>query len=943
MKGLFSGRQIRLLASKGDKVTRSQTATNAIKAITAKYGSLKDEEKYFHLGKGNWRKYSLSNDKKRTGKLAQSKEEWRQQPHKLDFQGIDTKVEGSGVKKKTRTATQRKAKSVKPATPKRVLSVTSLKQSSRLSGRSRKTGLKAVGKPALKTIEKPEIKQKPKELYQTRFIDYLKSTNCKDEFRHYVMNHEMALHKALTNANKIPASVREDYTIDMKGYHIKNIKLTNKSHNEAYQYYLNAQKKYQKYSMGKIKHPSRLSGRSNKSNLSNSNKPVLKTVEKPKAKTKATLNLKAALNKLPAGKKLSGRKERIVPDKGISVVFGKNTEYPVKATIVGNDIKVTCYEKDVKRYTSTLKISEWENIRKNMDNFGFYSNRILKTRTPNEFKDLYEKSSYNQVMAVDSVYHTYQNKLPEKKIKATLKREPGTFEHFGKNLLKGKYKDEFANLRSGITKVLKEKYPDQLFMIVSGGYYNKSADVYWANGPSEPSVRKLGLGISGSDWGSEGISRDIKWNRVSEEKLRKLINGIEHNKALKTKAKVSYTRKLKASDLEAPKPVVKMPAKIPTKTPAAVPKKTIKGRKAKSQMQIKHTPILKTGRPKPKVYKGFLVTGDTYPLKNTIKAMGGKWNGGLKGWVVPPTSAKAINKLSKEKRLSVTALKTEEDVYRRISAAERLDLRKERYEKKGERWGHSAAKLKKEADDYHKRSHDLVNDIPFGQPVLVGHYSEKSHRNRLDKAWNLLGKAVHADEAAEEKSRKSRIISRVADNLGSAADLYGRIAKTEKELNHARNKVVKAEENKRWAISRKDSSEADRYDAEAKYWAKRAENIQADLNSFKARLPASAVEKPSYGITMTMLGGTKLKPLVGATSIAKRYHNKNLKGGNFAIEVRKGNNGVELRGYHNTDGIIYSLRVGPLFGVGATVINQENYKEFKLEQLVIIVKRALGA
>lgn len=91
-----------------------------------------------------------------------------------------------------------------------------------------------------------------------------------------------------------------------------------------------------------------------------------------------------------------------------------------------------------------------------------------------------------------------------------------------------------------------------------------------------------------------------------------------------------------------------------------------------------------------------------------------------------------------------------------------------------------------------------------------------------------------------------------------------------------------------------------------------------------------------------MLGGAKLKPLVGATSIAKRYHNKNLKGGNFAIEVRKGNSGVELRGYHNTDGVIYNLSVGPLFGVGATVINQENYKEFKLEQLVTIVKRALG-
>lgn len=932
MKGLFSGRQIRLLASKGDKVTRSQTATNAIKAITAKYGSLKDEEKYFHLGTGNWRKYSLSNDKKRTGKLAQSKEEWRQQPHKLDFHGIDTKAEGSGVKKKTRTTTQRKVKSIKPSTPKRVLSVASLKQTSKRSGRSRKAGLKIVGKPVLKNI--PDS------------IRVLKARKAKYDTK------AKATEKKLAEMNAVKDSFAKGGKRLRGQWYAQSYQVTNadrfKQYPEDIKKYkgmsADIQKRINKLTLkntNNLKNNSVIAGRSNKSNLSNSNKPTLKTIEKPKAKPK--LNLKSALNKLPAGKKLSGRKEKIKPDKGISVVFGKNTEYPIKATIVGNDIKVTCYENDIRRYTSTLKISEWENIRKSMDSFGFYSNHILKARTPAEFKDLYERSSYNQVMAVDSVYHTYQNKQPEKKIKATLKREPGTFEHFGKNLLKGEYKDEFANLRSGITKVLKEKYPDQLFMIVSGGYYNKSADVYWTGGPSEATVRKLGLGISRSYWGSEQISRDIKWNRVSEEKLRKLINDIEHNKALKTKAKVSYTRKLKPSDLEAPKPVVKMPAKIPTKTPSAVPKKTIKGRKAKSQMQIKHTPILKTGRPKPKVYKGFLVKGDTYPLKNTIKAMGGKWNGGLKGWVVPPTSAKAINKLRKEKRLSVTALKTEEDVYRRISAAERLDLRKEKYEKKAERWENSAAKKGKEAAALRESSQKLIENIPFGQPMLIGHHSYNADKNRREKSWNQFGKSIHMQDEADETSRKARIISRVADRLGTTADLQGRIAKTEKELNHARNKVVKAEENKRWAISRKDSSEANRYDAEAKYWAKRAENIQADLNSFKARLPASAMEKPSYGITMTMLGGAKLKPLVGATSITKRYHNKNLKGGNFAIEVRKGNSGVELQGYHNTDGVIYNLSVGPLFGVGATVINQENYKEFKLEQLVTIVKRALGA
>lgn len=800
--GLYSGREIKASATKQSALTRTQTGKQALSAITAKYGQVVDNAKYFHKGKGEWHKYSLENDKKRTGSVTSDITAWRQRPNKLDFQGIDTKPEGSGTKRKAKTITQK----VKPAMQKRALPISSLKNSNKLSGRSGKTVIKAVSEPALKTVEKPKSK-----------VGNLK--------------------KALQN---------------MKPGEIKEIKV-----------------------------------------------------------------------KYPVGTVL--RKEE----------YGYVHQYKVTGIQTTNQ-----YRKEPGPYYNIVEIPSSDK-----DKWTHRATSLWNERDMETLKIISKPENKGIQIPLIKNKTGIKARKPVKKAKApktTPKREPGTFEHYGKNLLKGEYKDEFANLRSGITKVLKEKYPNQLFVIVARGFYNRSADVYWTGGPSEKEVRKLGLGLSKSYFRESDIERDVYWHRETPEKLRKLINGVEHNKALKTKAKVSYTRKLKPSDLEAPKPVVKLPAKIPTKTPAAVPKKTIKGRKVKSQMQLKHTPVLKTGRPKPKVYKGFLVTGDTYPLKNTIKAMGGKWNGDLKGWVVPPGSAKEINKLKKEKRLSVTSLKTEEDVYRRISAAERLDLRKEKYEKKAERWENSAARKSKKAAALRESSQKLIEDIPFGQPMLIGHHSYNADKNRREKSWNQFGKSIHMQDEADETKRKARVISHVADRLGSTADLHGRIAKTEKELNHARNKVTKAEENKRWAISRKDSSEADRYDAEAKYWAKRTEAIQADLDSFKARLPASALEKPSYGVTMTMLSGAKLKPLVGASSITKRHHNKNLKGGNFAIEVRKGNSGVELQGYHNTDGIIYNLRVGPLFGVGATVINQENYKEFKLEQLVTVVKRALG-
>jgi len=142
--GLVSGRLIKTRAKTGEKVTRSQSAKQALSAIIKKYGSIQDNVKYLHKGKGNWVKYSLANDRKRTGKVTSSLKEWRRQPHKLDYKGIDTK--GAG-KKEVKTKT-------KPFN----LSAASLKNTDTLAGRKAKTGMKAKHVAITKKIEKPKKK-----------------------------------------------------------------------------------------------------------------------------------------------------------------------------------------------------------------------------------------------------------------------------------------------------------------------------------------------------------------------------------------------------------------------------------------------------------------------------------------------------------------------------------------------------------------------------------------------------------------------------------------------------------------------------------------------------------------------------------------------------------------------------------------------------------------
>lgn len=40
-----------------------------------------------------------------------------------------------------------------------------------------------------------------------------------------------------------------------------------------------------------------------------------------------------------------------------------------------------------------------------------------------------------------------------------------------------------------------------------------------------------------------------------------------------------------------------------------------------------------------------LITGNTYPVKDQIKALGGRWNGDAKGWMVPADKANAARAL----------------------------------------------------------------------------------------------------------------------------------------------------------------------------------------------------------------------------------------------------------------------------------------------------------
>lgn len=78
------------------------------------------------------------------------------------------------------------------------------------------------------------------------------------------------------------------------------------------------------------------------------------------------------------------------------------------------------------------------------------------------------------------------------------------------------------------------------------------------------------------------------------------------------------------------------------------------------------------------------------------------------------------------------------------------DFAKKKVEKI-EGWKESA---EKKSDEYWKASHEGRDFLAMGEPIKVGHHSEKRHRALIERNWNRMGKSVEFSNKAESYEGK---------------------------------------------------------------------------------------------------------------------------------------------------------------------------------------------
>lgn len=115
--------------------------------------------------------------------------------------------------------------------------------------------------------------------------------------------------------------------------------------------------------------------------------------------------------------------------------------------------------------------------------------------------------------------------------------------------------------------------------------------------------------------------------------------------------------------------------------------------------------------------------------------------------------------------------------------SEVLEARRDRWEEKQARKAESYERLADKheslSSSHYQSSKQISDMIPFGQPILIGHHSEKRHRRDANKIWDSMGKSVEHQKTADYYKGK---LAAMEGNTAISSDDPGAIAKLEAKL-----------------------------------------------------------------------------------------------------------------------------------------------------------------
>lgn len=86
-------------------------------------------------------------------------------------------------------------------------------------------------------------------------------------------------------------------------------------------------------------------------------------------------------------------------------------------------------------------------------------------------------------------------------------------------------------------------------------------------------------------------------------------------------------------------------------------------------------------------------------------------------------------------------------------------------QRKAEKYNNSASNHQAKSSQYYEASNEGREFLSLGEPIKVGHHSEKRHRALLERNWTRMEKSMEHLEKAEEAESKAKYWERKAQEI----------------------------------------------------------------------------------------------------------------------------------------------------------------------------------
>lgn len=122
------------------------------------------------------------------------------------------------------------------------------------------------------------------------------------------------------------------------------------------------------------------------------------------------------------------------------------------------------------------------------------------------------------------------------------------------------------------------------------------------------------------------------------------------------------------------------------------------------------------------------------------------------------------------------------DESQRRTFAEAEAERYERAEDRAERLAGYASNAAARSDAAYQAAHRIADGIPMGQPILVGHHSERRHRRDIERMHNGMRRSIAEERKAEHYAERAETAERYQERRESVPTTLRRIEKLEADL-----------------------------------------------------------------------------------------------------------------------------------------------------------------